>query len=219
MPLSRGLFGFVALRCYAEECAFSLSTQVQDHVWDLVKYKRVEPAHCPTGATTGGTGCERFFVWPYRPPCLRTRNVLFMAGMLELERELYPSNARDKVSAPKMERITYPKSLALASCPSGCRAGWAVRRFSSLVLNDVLGVVLCFCAQGEGAFHHIARYEALLAPRIGAQPFRAKRSFTTRGSGNHLRQYKVCLPLVRPLGTFHQQHSPTPRHRFGMANT
>jgi hypothetical protein len=58
-PLSRKLFGFVALRCYAEECAFSLSTQAQDHVWDLAEYKRVEPAHCPTGATSGGTGCER----------------------------------------------------------------------------------------------------------------------------------------------------------------
>ncbi len=54
VPLSRGLFGFV-LRYYAEECAFSLSTQAQDHVWDLVEYKRVEPAHCPTGATSGGT--------------------------------------------------------------------------------------------------------------------------------------------------------------------
>ena len=52
-------FCAVALRCYAEECAFSLSTQAQDHVWDLVEYKRVEPAHCPTGATSGGTGCER----------------------------------------------------------------------------------------------------------------------------------------------------------------
>ncbi len=57
--LSRGLFGFVALWCYAEECAFSLSTQAQDHVWDLVEYKRVEPAHCPTGATSGWAGCER----------------------------------------------------------------------------------------------------------------------------------------------------------------
>ena len=47
------------LRCYAEECAFSLSTQAQDHVWDLVEYKRAEPAHCPTGATSGGAGCER----------------------------------------------------------------------------------------------------------------------------------------------------------------
>ncbi len=57
--LSRGLFGFVALRRYAEECAFSLSTQAQDHVWDLVEYKRVEPAHCPAGATSGGAGCEQ----------------------------------------------------------------------------------------------------------------------------------------------------------------
>ena len=54
VPLSRGLFGFVALRCYAEEFAFSLSTQAQDHAWNLVEYKRVEPAHCPTGATSGG---------------------------------------------------------------------------------------------------------------------------------------------------------------------
>ncbi len=59
VPLSRGLFGFVALRCYAEECAFSLSTQAQYHVWDLAEYKRVEPAHCPTGATSEGKGCER----------------------------------------------------------------------------------------------------------------------------------------------------------------
>jgi hypothetical protein len=59
LPLSRGLFGFVAMRCYAEECAFSLSTQAQDHAWDLVEYKQVEPAHCPTGATSGGTGCKR----------------------------------------------------------------------------------------------------------------------------------------------------------------
>ncbi len=52
VPLSRGLFGFVALRFYSEECAFSLRTQAQDHAWDLVEYKRVEPAHCPTGATS-----------------------------------------------------------------------------------------------------------------------------------------------------------------------
>ena len=59
VPFSRGLFGCVALRCYAEECAFSLSAQAQDHVWDLVECKRVELAHCPTGATSLGTGCER----------------------------------------------------------------------------------------------------------------------------------------------------------------
>jgi hypothetical protein len=51
---------FVALRCYAEECAFSLSTQAQDHVCDLTEYRRVEPAQCQTGATSGGAGCERF---------------------------------------------------------------------------------------------------------------------------------------------------------------
>ncbi len=61
VPLSGGLVGFVALRCYAEECAFSLSTQAQDPALDLAEYKRVKPAHCPTGGTSGGTGSERFF--------------------------------------------------------------------------------------------------------------------------------------------------------------
>jgi hypothetical protein len=68
VPLSGGLFGFVALRCSAEECAFSLSTQAQDHVWDLAEYKRVEPAHCPTGVTSGGAGCERNIMWGIPPP-------------------------------------------------------------------------------------------------------------------------------------------------------
>ena len=36
---------FVALRCYAEECAISLSSHAQDNAWDLAEYKRVEPAH------------------------------------------------------------------------------------------------------------------------------------------------------------------------------
>ncbi len=83
--LSGGLVRFVALRCYAEECAFSLSTQAQDHVWDLAEYKRVEPAHCPTGATSGGTGRELSLLWAYRPLCLRTRLVLCMTGVLELD--------------------------------------------------------------------------------------------------------------------------------------
>ena len=53
-------------------------------------------------------------------------------------------------------------------------------------------VVLCLCAQGEGTFLHIARYEALLALRIGAQPYLANRSFTTWGSGDHgHRHYKA----------------------------
>ncbi len=81
VPLGGGLNGFVALRCYAEECAFSLSTQAQDHVWDLAEYKRIEPAHCPTGATSGGTGYERNLLWEYLP-CLRTRLVLCMTGVL-----------------------------------------------------------------------------------------------------------------------------------------
>jgi hypothetical protein len=45
---------------------------------------------------------------------------------------------------------------SLAACPSGRRDGWAVRRFDSLVLNEVPDVALCLCAQGEGAFLRIA---------------------------------------------------------------
>ncbi len=41
VPLSGGLVGFVALRCYADECAFSLSTKAQDHVGDFAEYRRV----------------------------------------------------------------------------------------------------------------------------------------------------------------------------------
>jgi hypothetical protein len=44
-PYARGKQGFVS--CNVEECALSLSTQAQDHVWYLAEYKRVEPAHCP----------------------------------------------------------------------------------------------------------------------------------------------------------------------------
>ena len=72
-PLSRGLSGFVALRCYAEECDISPSTQAQGSAWNLAECKRVEAAHCPTGATSGGAGCERNLLLAFRPLCLRTR--------------------------------------------------------------------------------------------------------------------------------------------------
>ena len=49
-----------------------------------------------------------------------------------------------------------PHDILLASCPSGRRSGWAVRRFDSLVLSEVSDVVLCLCAQGEGEFLRIA---------------------------------------------------------------
>ena len=85
VPLSGGLVGFVALRCYAEECAFSVSIQAQDRVWDLAEYKRVEPVHYPTGATSAGAGCEKIFLWAYNLFCLRTRLVLCMTEMLEFD--------------------------------------------------------------------------------------------------------------------------------------
>ena len=66
VPLSRGLFGFVTPRCYAEECAFSLSTQAQDHVWDLVEYKRAEPAYCPTARRPEGQVASGVYFGAYQ---------------------------------------------------------------------------------------------------------------------------------------------------------
>jgi hypothetical protein len=62
-----------------------------------------------------------------------------------------------------------PHNVSLASCPSGRRSGWAVRRFDLLVLNEVPDVVLCLCAQGEGAFLRIApqRYKSKEPPAKG----------------------------------------------------
>ncbi len=100
VPLSGELVGFVALRFYAEEYAFSLSTQAQEHVWDLAEYKQVEPAHCPTGATSGGTGCKRNLLCAYHPLCLRKRLVLCMTGVLELDL----ASASFKFTESKSER-------------------------------------------------------------------------------------------------------------------
>jgi hypothetical protein len=74
----------------------------------------------------------------------------------------------------------------------------AVSRFDSLLLHlysaryqDQAQEWSCTreCAQGEGIFLYIARYEAMLAPRIGAEPFLANRFFTTWGpaivTGSH----------------------------------
>ncbi len=63
------------------------STRAQDNAWDLAEYKRVEPVHCPTGVTSGGTSGERKLLWAYHPHCfiMRTRLVLCMTGMLELD--------------------------------------------------------------------------------------------------------------------------------------
>ncbi len=75
------------------------------------------------------------------------------------------------------------------------RRSGSAPRFDSLVLSEVPGTILCTCAQGEGTSHHTARYKALLAPRVGAQPFLAHRSFTTWGSGHGHRQYKARCRL------------------------
>ena len=62
-----------------------------------------------------------------------------------------------------------PQYISLAACPSGRRAGWAVRRFDSLVLSEVPDVALRLCAQGDGAFLHIApqRYKPTSPPLRG----------------------------------------------------
>ncbi len=46
--------------------------------------------------------------------------------------------ARIKKGGLMKERGWYaPHNISLASCPSGRRSGWAVRRFDSLVLSEV----------------------------------------------------------------------------------
>ena len=85
MPLCGGLVGSEALRCYVEKCAFSLSTQAQERVRDLAEYRRVKPAHYPTSATSGEKGFERNLLWAYHPICFRTRLVLCVTGVLELD--------------------------------------------------------------------------------------------------------------------------------------
>jgi hypothetical protein len=101
---------FVALRCCAEECAISLSIQAQDHALDLAEYKRVEPAHCPTGATSGGTGGERKPLWAYHPHCfiMRTRLVLCMTEVLELD---FTTNSKNLTYLPNQSqpRFVLPK--------------------------------------------------------------------------------------------------------------
>ncbi len=54
-----------------------------------------------------------------------------------------PSHAKDKARAHnKTVRVTCLQKFSLAACPSGRRAGWAVRRFGSLVLSEIPGVFL-----------------------------------------------------------------------------
>ncbi len=86
VPLSGGGgVGFVGLRPYEEECAFSLSTHALDHALGLAEFKRVEPAHGPNDAMSGETSRERIFLLAYRPLCWRSRLILYMTGVLELD--------------------------------------------------------------------------------------------------------------------------------------
>ncbi len=62
MPLSGGLVGFVAPRCYAEECAFSLSTQAQDTSGTSLstsesKRRIAQPARRPEGQDASDLFC------------------------------------------------------------------------------------------------------------------------------------------------------------------
>ncbi len=73
----------------------------------------------------------------------------------ESSQVLTPQSCKEQGARIKKEG-GMPRNISLASCPSGRRTGWVVRRFDSLVLNEVPDVVLCLCAQGEGAFLRIA---------------------------------------------------------------
>ena len=99
-----------------------------------------------------------------------------------------------------------PHDISLASCPSGRRAGWAVRRFDSLVLSEVPNVVLCLCSQGEGAFLRIApyRYKSNEPPAKGHRSA-ALRFFlsqhdvavSTKAVGEKCRPVDEMVPLER----------------------
>ena len=69
----------------------------------------------------------------------------------------------NKPANNKTKRVVCPQKISLAACPSGRRAGWAVRRFDSLVLSEVPDAALCLCAQGDGAFLRTApqRYKPI----------------------------------------------------------
>ena len=87
VPLSRGLFGFVALRCYAEECAFSLSTQALYKTTSGTSLstsesnrRTAQPERRPEGQDASELLCGA-----YHPLSLCARLVLCMTGVLELD--------------------------------------------------------------------------------------------------------------------------------------
>jgi hypothetical protein len=54
------------------------SAAVQGHAWDFAEYKRAEPVHGPTGATSGRAGFfEGKLTWTYRPLCLVCARLVF----------------------------------------------------------------------------------------------------------------------------------------------
>jgi hypothetical protein len=87
------------------------------------------------------------------------------------------SNAKDKKRVYTIGRVVCPNKFSLVASPSGRRAGWAVRRFDSLVRSEVPDVFLFLCAHGEHTFLQTARYKALPVARRGAQLFLANRIY------------------------------------------
>ena len=49
--------------------------------------------------------------------------------------------------------VRFPTNILHLAFSSGRLARWAVRRFDSRVLSEVLGVVLCLCVQGKWISH------------------------------------------------------------------
>ncbi len=86
MPLSRGLFGFVALRCYAEKCAFSLSgrkhktTSGTSLSTSESNRRTAQPERRPEGQDA-----SEILFGAYHPLSLCARLVLCMTGVLELD--------------------------------------------------------------------------------------------------------------------------------------
>ncbi len=99
--------------------------------------------------------------------------------------------------AHKQRGCHAPHNISLESCTSGRRSGWAVRRFDSLVLNEVPDVVLCLCAQGEGKFLRIApqRYKS-------KKPSAKRRFFSLHRQQGHRQRY------LRNMDMFTSSASP-----------
>ncbi len=72
VPLSGGLVGL--WRCGAMRrnalSPWAIKHKTASGTSLIAEYRRVEPEHCPIGASSGGASCEQIFLWAYHRHCL-----------------------------------------------------------------------------------------------------------------------------------------------------